>query len=289
MSFLQDIISSTAAGLKKEEKLVKGKKWVKRGVVKKISEKKEYEERVRKKQEAERAKRRRRELEASQQLAKKTRLQLQRTEKKIGLSNNNDGTTPATAQSAATTAEVVGEEEDAADGGSKLILPVAEVVRRLRSMGAPITLFGETDLERLKRMRKVEVEGLDDEGILHTGTHAMRNVFLKGKQHREGTDEVDDLAEFDTEGGTTTDETQLGMLGDAGVSMTGEEARVSRTIGLIVTFFSLYPTPPPDTAVGCTRFTGTRKETEKETQTRRQSINRDLRASFLPPHAEGMG
>ena len=93
-------------------------------------------------------------------------------------------------------------------------------------MGAPITLFGETDLERLKRMRKVEVEGLDDEGVRHTGTHAVRNVFLKGKQHTVGIDEVDDLAEFDDEGADAADQHQKGLQGEAGVSMTGIEAEV---------------------------------------------------------------
>ena len=256
MSFLADIISSTEADLKKQQNLVKGKKWVKRGVINKINDEKEYKERVAKKEEAERAKRRRRQAaEAAEieQMKKKARRQLRATEDKLGgaagstsssstsatsgggggrggdspASSSNVAASPATSSSNAASASPRSPGMDTADGGSKLVLPLYEVIRRLRELGAPITLFGETDVERLQRMRKVEVEGLDDEGVLHTGTHAMRNVFLKGKQHREGDhDEVDDLAEFDDEEAAAADRDQMGLQGEAGVAMTDSEAQV---------------------------------------------------------------
>ena len=37
--------------------------------------------------------------------------------------------------------------------------PLAEIMRRLRSCGVPITLFGEWPIERYRRMRKIEREG----------------------------------------------------------------------------------------------------------------------------------
>lgn len=247
MSFLADIISSTEADLKKQQTLVKGKKWVKRGVINKINDEKEYKERLAKKAEAERAKRRRQEAAAAaeiEQMKKKARRQLRATEDKLGgaagsasssasatsaggASSSNVAASPATSTSNAASSSPRSPGMDTADGGSKLVLPLYEVIRRLRELGAPITLFGETDVERLQRMRKVEVEGLDDEGVLHTGTHAMRNVFLKGKQHREGDiDEVDDLAEFDDEEAAAADRDQMGLQGEAGIAMTDSEAQV---------------------------------------------------------------
>ena len=37
------------------------------------------------------------------------------------------------------------------------VLPRKEVIRRLRDRNEPITLFGETDVEAFRRLRKLEI------------------------------------------------------------------------------------------------------------------------------------
>ena len=240
---LASIIRSKANDVKRKASLVKGKKWVKRGVVNKIAEEQDYKERRRKREEQEARAKRKAEERALAKAAKRARRQLDSVNRKLGTgtgtgngaspvtsprspSGSSNGNTSATTKPSTTSTTNTTTAEDVAEGGSKVILPVEEVIRRLRSMGAPITLFGESDMERLKRMRKIEIEGLDDEGVLHTGTHAMRNVFLKGKAHQEGENEVDDLAEFDDDTGASIDQDQLGRLGEAGVTMTSDEANL---------------------------------------------------------------
>jgi pre-mRNA-splicing factor 18 len=50
-----------------------------------------------------------------------------------------------------------------AGGAKKLMLTKAEVIKRLRVLRAPITLFGEGDDERLSRLRKLELAAPDEE------------------------------------------------------------------------------------------------------------------------------
>jgi hypothetical protein len=223
MDALKDLIASTAKTTEANKSLVQGKKWVKRGDIKKATEKEQEAQREQERAEAERAKRRRQQ-DAIEQMKKRTRQELDATEAKLktgrspgsddgesgggatprsdatkksgnGSSSGGGGGASGSSSSSSSSSGPSGDatkgavdaasDANAADGESQLILPVFEVIRRLRSLGAPITLFGESDVERLRRMRKVEVEGIDDEGIVHAGSEAMRNVFLKGKANRE--------------------------------------------------------------------------------------------------------
>ena len=43
------------------------------------------------------------------------------------------------------------------DGVTVAVLPRKEVVRRLRDRNEPISLFGETDIEAFRRLRKLEI------------------------------------------------------------------------------------------------------------------------------------
>jgi len=40
-------------------------------------------------------------------------------------------------------------------------IPKEEVIRKLRLLGVPVTFFGETDTQRYKRLRKIEVDSED--------------------------------------------------------------------------------------------------------------------------------
>ncbi len=43
------------------------------------------------------------------------------------------------------------------DGVTVAVLPRKEVIRRLRDRNEPISLFGETDIEAFRRLRKLEI------------------------------------------------------------------------------------------------------------------------------------
>jgi len=80
----------------------------------------------------------------------------QEKERKRKLQHGEDADTPA--KQAKTTAE---QEE-----GMLPQLPREEVIRRLRKLGQPATLFGEEDYERLKRLMKAEKEmNVEDETV----------------------------------------------------------------------------------------------------------------------------
>ncbi|KAK8794606.1 hypothetical protein WA158_001587 [Blastocystis sp. Blastoise] len=62
-------------------------------------------------------------------------------------------------------------------------LPLAEVIRRFRLMGEPITLFGETEEERIVRLREIElIKGNllfgEDSNAALTG-QKVKNIFLQ--------------------------------------------------------------------------------------------------------------
>lgn len=48
-------------------------------------------------------------------------------------------------------------EESVADSGSDHLLSRQEVIRRLRERGEPVLLFGESEIEAFKRLRKCEI------------------------------------------------------------------------------------------------------------------------------------
>uniref|UniRef100_A0A6U3R6S4 Pre-mRNA-splicing factor 18 n=1 Tax=Octactis speculum TaxID=3111310 RepID=A0A6U3R6S4_9STRA len=72
-------------------------------------------------------------------------------------------------------------------------LPIDEVKIRLRDMNQVVTYFGETDAERLARLRKIEVEGVDQENdFAISGGHDTRNVFLDQDSRSNALDDDDD-------------------------------------------------------------------------------------------------
>lgn len=87
-----------------------------------------------------------------------------------------------------------------------------EVYQRLRRLGEPVTLYGESDLARCKRLAKLEYArpGSDDEYKL-TGAYAIKNTFLAENQDIHDDDEEDEESVDDddddkptSEGGTNS-------------------------------------------------------------------------------------
>lgn len=114
-------------------------------------------------------------------------------------------------------------------------LSVSELIDRLRQMGHPITLFGETDMQRYKRMRQLERE--DHEGkknpdlVLFESIHASQMSMAledaaEAEKEKEETkeDESDsdeeeakkDAADKDSEDSETTGEAAPGQEGEEG-------------------------------------------------------------------------
>uniref|UniRef100_A0A7S3PGW5 Pre-mRNA-splicing factor 18 n=1 Tax=Aplanochytrium stocchinoi TaxID=215587 RepID=A0A7S3PGW5_9STRA len=56
--------------------------------------------------------------------------------------------------------------------GNGIALPRDEVIKRLRALGHPITLFGESDETRLERLTNLEQTGFRLEGLVLQGAHA---------------------------------------------------------------------------------------------------------------------
>jgi len=60
---------------------------------------------------------------------------------------------------------------------TKLNIPPSEVIRRLRERGEPIKLFGETERDSLRRLRKLEIEAPDiEKGLRNDMKAAMDQV-----------------------------------------------------------------------------------------------------------------
>mmetsp|Transcript_21569 Transcript_21569/g.31336 ORF Transcript_21569/g.31336 Transcript_21569/m.31336 type:complete len:281 (-) Transcript_21569:421-1263(-) len=71
-----------------------------------------------------------------------------------------------------------------------IVLSRDEVIRRLRSQGEPATLFGESNLDRYRRLKEVELKGADV-------TKGQRNVYQIKMREMEGMDEGMYLKEDD--------------------------------------------------------------------------------------------
>lgn len=61
-------------------------------------------------------------------------------------------------------------EESVTDSSSEHLLSRQEVIRRLRERGEPILLFGESEIEAFKRLRKCE--------ILEPEVNKVKHIFL---------------------------------------------------------------------------------------------------------------
>mmetsp|Transcript_11356 Transcript_11356/g.15874 ORF Transcript_11356/g.15874 Transcript_11356/m.15874 type:complete len:365 (+) Transcript_11356:142-1236(+) len=129
------------------------KKYRRKGEIKEVEEefeKKKREQAEKKKEEEERRKR-----------EERRRKKENRRRAKLGLPPIEDEK------------KVEDEEEEDDDIKEEDLLPVWEVKRRLRIMGHPITLFGETDIERWKRLKAEEL-------VAHermAGSMGARDIF----------------------------------------------------------------------------------------------------------------
>jgi pre-mRNA-splicing factor 18 len=61
-------------------------------------------------------------------------------------------------------------------GRANKMIPKEEVIKRLRALRAPITLFGEEDEERLARLRKLELLRPDED---NEGTGGQKNFLVE--------------------------------------------------------------------------------------------------------------
>eukprot|EP01104_Vermistella_antarctica_P015860 TRINITY_DN52_c0_g1_i1.p1 TRINITY_DN52_c0_g1~~TRINITY_DN52_c0_g1_i1.p1 ORF type:complete len:309 (+),score=96.54 TRINITY_DN52_c0_g1_i1:118-1044(+) len=77
------------------------------------------------------------------------------------------------------------------------LLPRPEVYKRLRLRGEPTTFFGETDDERMRRLRKLEIETPDFEGAPQEGRN---DWMVTMKRLDEGEEEVAPIMIFDDDG-----------------------------------------------------------------------------------------
>lgn len=172
-----------------KKKIGKGSKYVRRSEYSKLKEAK-YDE--------EHAKMRKARQAAAKLLADKSKAE---ADKKLGKlfsprsrerleRTGNDGKNTF----ANGTAEAVAPKKD-----KEKLLPVKEVMRRLRKYGEPITLFGEDPKTRQVRLRKYEADEvgrLNDNDLALQDGHQGRNVFL---DHTYSRNPADDESEDEDE------------------------------------------------------------------------------------------
>lgn len=87
------------------------------------------------------------------------------------------------------------EEKTDGDERADVLLSKEEVIKRLRLMKEPATLFGEEEKERFARLRRLEVEY---EGRKGESTKGQTNVYQKKLREMEARDRDDDLYGKDT-------------------------------------------------------------------------------------------
>eukprot|EP01062_Namystynia_karyoxenos_P077029 TRINITY_DN7672_c0_g1_i1.p1 TRINITY_DN7672_c0_g1~~TRINITY_DN7672_c0_g1_i1.p1 ORF type:complete len:382 (+),score=137.09 TRINITY_DN7672_c0_g1_i1:80-1225(+) len=74
------------------------------------------------------------------------------------------------------------EEQRVLAGGAKLVwLPNQEVIRRLRERGEPITLFGEQDADRLRRLHELASSELNLDDMTDLGKNQFRERLAKAQ------------------------------------------------------------------------------------------------------------
>ena len=127
-----------------------------------------------------------------QKLRDQEKLELQAKSNRQSQSSSSSSTTTTTANTSSTTAAAATTssltDEQNVD---KLVLPRQEVIRRLRFLKQPITLFGEDDTARLDRLKYVLKNGLFEVDSDMT-TEGQTNDFLRDimelrKRRRSGT------------------------------------------------------------------------------------------------------
>ncbi|KAG3097628.1 hypothetical protein PI124_g15292 [Phytophthora idaei] len=88
-------------------------------------------------------------------------------------------------------------------GESEAVLSWPDLRRRLRELGEPITLFGESMKDRMARLRRVEIDAVTKHEVELGPGHDIRNRFVggdlgeQGEQKDTADDEAEDAEEFD--------------------------------------------------------------------------------------------
>ncbi|ETL98787.1 hypothetical protein L917_04202 [Phytophthora nicotianae] len=86
---------------------------------------------------------------------------------------------------------------------SEAILPWPDLRRRLRELGEPITLFGESMKDRMTRLRRLEIDVVTKHEVELGAGHDIRNRFvggdsgMNGEQKDTADDAAEDAEEFD--------------------------------------------------------------------------------------------
>ncbi|GAB9465230.1 Pre-mrna-splicing factor 18 [Globisporangium polare] len=87
-----------------------------------------------------------------------------------------------------------GEEQQSEDAA--FTLPWAEMKKRLRELGEPITLFGESERARIDRLRKAQHDAAFRQEDELEGGHRIRNRFVgHGEQEQQDAENADDAAD----------------------------------------------------------------------------------------------
>ncbi|KAI5479534.1 hypothetical protein MNV49_003476 [Pseudohyphozyma bogoriensis] len=119
--------------------------------------------------------------------------------KKVARAEESEGTTLVLDTAAGSTADVESSKPEAFNVSNE------EAVRRLRKLGQPIRLFGETDKERRLRLRALE--------LIEERTEGQRNDFMRAM---EGLDKGVDLQELAKQGGAGKDDKKKDTKADEG-------------------------------------------------------------------------
>jgi len=184
MDFLKSIIDEEISKKRKlidEAKTDKSnkKKYIRRGEIEKLEEKKYQESIEKEKKEKEEKLKKKKEHEeqyySSSPSKKDSKNDNNKNDKSL---NNND--------------------DDDADNLTKIFENISqeEVIKRLRSHGEPIRYFGETDQERIVRLRHLEAAEEKTEGQQNEFMHAMedtdRNLDLEALKKQAGIEDDDE-------------------------------------------------------------------------------------------------
>lgn len=115
----------------------------------------------------------------AQQATKKRKLEGETQQRNSGSNSKNAG------------ARDEQQSEDAA-----FTLPWVEMKKRLRELGEPITLFGESERARIDRLRKAQHDAAFRQEDELEGGHRMRNRFVgHGEQQQQDAENADDAAD----------------------------------------------------------------------------------------------
>lgn len=145
--------------------------------------------------------------DAQQQASKKRKLEGE-TQQNTGSTDNKD-------------AEDQQQNDDAA-----FTLPWAEMKKRLRELGEPITLFGESERARIDRLRKAQHDAAFRQEDELEGGHRIRNRFVgHGEQEQQDAENADDAADDaeDFEDSSKADQSKETKKTKGGMDATREE------------------------------------------------------------------